>query len=103
VVERGLPATVADDAALNPEPEMAMVSAPSPWSLEAGLSAERLGTGLETAALALPVFVASCVLAAVTVTVFGEGGTAGAVYSPPEEIVPTVELPPLTSLTDQDT
>jgi hypothetical protein len=36
-----------------------------------------------------------------TVTVLGEGGTWGAVYRPPAEIVPTEELPPVTPFTVQ--
>ena len=48
--------------------------------------------------LALPVFVLSATLVAVTVTFGGEGGTAGAVYValsfPLATIVPTAELPP---------
>jgi hypothetical protein len=39
-------------------------------------------------------FAESATLAAVTETVDGEGTTEGAVYSPPEEIVPTLEFPP---------
>lgn len=55
-----------------------------------------------TVALALPDFELSAVLVAVTVSVAGDGGTAGAVKSavvvpfdtPLVAIVPTVELPP---------
>ena len=49
-------------------------------------------------ALALPVFELSAILAAVIVTVAGDGGTGGAVYTavvaPVVTIVPTVALPP---------
>ena len=38
---------------------------------------------------------------AVTVTIAGEGTAIGAVYTPVDEIIPTVELPPATSLTNQ--
>src|SRR5438876_896764 len=48
-------------------------------------------------------FVASAWDTAVTVTVPGLGTTAGAVYSPELEIVPTVALPPVTPLTCQVT
>jgi hypothetical protein len=53
--------------------------------------------------LALPVFVLSAALVAVTVTVGGEGGAAGAVYvaplAPLATMVPTVALPPAIPLT----
>src|SRR5215472_10823593 len=39
----------------------------------------------------------------VTVTVAGEGTAEGGVYTPPAEIVPTVELPPDTPFTHQVT
>ncbi len=38
-------------------------------------------------------------LVAVTVTVFGDGMTAGGVYTPEAEIVPTVPLPPAIEFT----
>jgi hypothetical protein len=42
-------------------------------------------------------------LAAVTVSVFGVGGTAGAAYNPVLPIVPSVALPPTTPFTDHVT
>jgi hypothetical protein len=53
--------------------------------------------------VALPFFVASSVLVAVTVMVFGVGKLAGAVYIPFASIVPTVEFPPATEFTDHVT
>jgi hypothetical protein len=43
---------------------------------------------------AVPARVGSATLVAFTVTPFGEGGTAGAVYMPVASIVPTEESPP---------
>jgi hypothetical protein len=58
-------------------------------------------------ALAVPIFELSATLVAVTVTVAGDGGNAGAVYraeiGPFETIVPTVEFPPAMPLTLQIT
>src|SRR5205823_10523031 len=48
-------------------------------------------------------FVGSACDTAVTATVAGFGTTAGAVYRPELDIVPTVALPPLTPLTCQVT
>src|SRR5947207_2873719 len=48
-------------------------------------------------------FVGSACDTAVTVTAAGFGTTAGAVYRPELDIVPTVALPPLTPLTCQVT
>jgi hypothetical protein len=48
-------------------------------------------------------FDVSATLVAATVTLEGDGTTAGAEYSPAVEIVPTVELPPVTPLTLQIT
>ena len=45
----------------------------------------------------------SAELVAVTVTVLGEGREAGAVYLPEESMVPRVEVPLATELTDQVT
>ena len=49
------------------------------------------------------VFVVSACETAVTVTVAGLGTAFGAVYSPPEEIVPVELLPPVTPFTCQVT
>ena len=54
----------------------------------------RTGTGLMTVTEAVPARVGSAALVAFTVTAFGEGGTAGAVYMPVAPIVPTEESPP---------
>jgi hypothetical protein len=51
-------------------------------------------TAATTFTLAEADLVESAWLVAVTVTVAGEGTTAGAVYSPLPEIVPTVVFPP---------
>jgi len=63
--------------------------------------------GHVTVALALPDFVASATLVAVTLTVAGEGGVKGAVYTavfaPLATIVPTVTFPPETPFTLQVT
>jgi hypothetical protein len=53
--------------------------------------------------VALALFVLSATLVAVTVTVAGEGTEAGAVYKPPDVIVPNVALPPTTLFTAQVT
>jgi hypothetical protein len=45
--------------------------------------------------------VGSFAIFTVTLTSLGEGGAAGAVYSPAVEIVPAVESPPETPFTDQ--
>jgi hypothetical protein len=44
-------------------------------------------------------FVGSSIKVAITVTAAGEGTAAGAVYEPPDVIVPTVALPPATPST----
>ena len=56
-----------------------------------------------TVTLAAADLVASAAATAVTLTCAGEGTTAGAVYSPAAEIVPSVALPPLTPPTCQVT
>jgi len=56
---------------------------------------------LVTVTAALSDFVASAWLVAVTVTVAGDGRSAGAVYTPLAVIVPTVALPPATPFTLQ--
>jgi hypothetical protein len=50
---------------------------------------------------ALPDFVVSAWLVAVTVTFAGDGKSPGAVYRPPLLIVPTLAFPPATELTLQ--
>ena len=56
-----------------------------------------------TVTVAEPDFVLSATEIAVIVTVSCAGTVAGAVYSPPDVIVPTVALPPVTPLTCQVT
>jgi hypothetical protein len=58
------------------------------------------GAGFTIVTDAPAVCVGCARLAAVTVTVFGAGGTAGAVYNPVLPIVPTVVYPPATPFTD---
>src|SRR5215469_2065405 len=98
-----MPATLAEDVELKPEPEIVMITGPTPWSLEGGLSRDSVGTGFAIDTLAEPVFDGFCVLVAEMLTAFGEGGTAGAVYNPVVGMTPTVALPPLTLFTDQET
>jgi hypothetical protein len=56
---------------------------------------------LRTDSVAEPDFVASAWLVAVICTDAGDGKSAGAVYTPPEEIVPAAALPPATPFTLQ--
>jgi len=63
----------------------------------------RTGIGFCSVTVPLPVCVASSVLAAATVTVFGIGNAAGAVYIPFASIVPTDAFPPAIEFTDQVT
>jgi hypothetical protein len=56
---------------------------------------------LVTVSAAVSDFVASAWLVALTCTVAGEGRSAGAVYTPPVVVVPTVALPPAISSTLQ--
>jgi hypothetical protein len=56
---------------------------------------------LVIAKLAVPDFVESAWLVAVTCTVAGDGRSAGAVYTPADVITPTVAFPPGTPLTLQ--
>jgi hypothetical protein len=76
--------------------------APEVWT-EALAGETETDTAAITVAVAVAVWVESVVLVAATVTVGGEGWVAGAVYSPLEETVPTVELPPATPFTFQAT
>src|SRR5580698_6324425 len=56
-------------------------------------------TGAATVTCAAADLVLSALEVALTVTVAGDGTVVGAVYTPAVEIMPTVELPPLTPLT----
>ena len=61
------------------------------------------GVAFSSVTVALPDRVGSSTLVAVTVTVFGVGRVSGAVNVPFAAIVPVVEVPPATPLTDQVT
>jgi hypothetical protein len=56
---------------------------------------------LRTVSVAEPDFDVSAWLVAVICTDAGDGKSAGAVYTPPEEIVPAAALPPATPFTLQ--
>ncbi len=71
--------------------------------MEFGLTDVSTGTGFCSVTALLPVFVASAALVAVTVTVFGVGRLAGAVYNPVALIVPVAALPPTAAFTDHVT
>jgi hypothetical protein len=62
-----------------------------------------LAVAREMVTCAVPFRVESAEDTAVMVTVAGDGTAAGAIYMPVAEIVPTVELPPVTPLTCQVT
>jgi hypothetical protein len=61
------------------------------------------GVGVSIVTIAVSDFVTSACATADTVTGFGLGTVAGAVYKPVVSIVPTVEFPPVTPLTCQVT
>ncbi len=63
--------------------------------------AVRTGVGFRSVTELEPVAEGSAELAAVMVTVFGEGKEAGAVYLPLESMVPKLAEPPGVELTDQ--
>jgi len=73
--------------------------APNSTFAELGVSARTISLVIVT--LAEPDFVGSAWLVAVTCTILGEGKSAGAVYTPPAVIVPSVVVPPTTPLTLQ--
>src|SRR6185437_4829955 len=62
-----------------------------------------VGIGLRIASLAVAVRVGAATLMALTVTALGLGIAAGGVDTPVVEIIPTVELPPVTPLICQVT
>jgi hypothetical protein len=103
VVARGVPASCTTDCGVKLAPVTVRVVSGLPASSAVGEIALRVGAGLTTVTAAVPTRVGSTTLAAFTVTTFGEGGTAGAVYRPLASIVPTVAFPPTTSFTDQVT
>ena len=59
------------------------------------------GAGFVMVTEAEALAVESAALVAVTVTAFGDGGTAGAVWSPAALMVPTALFPPVTPFTAQ--
>jgi hypothetical protein len=74
-----------------------------PVFAEAGLIPVIVGVGFSKVTPLEPLAVVSAALVAFTITVFGAGRFAGAVYFPFESIVPTVADPPFAPFTDQDT
>ena len=64
-----------------------------PTGIVVGSTAFTMGAGLVSVAVPVALAVVSARLVAVTWTVLGVGTVAGAWYSPPAEIVPTVALP----------
>ena len=74
-----------------------------PTGMGAGETLLTVGTEFSTVSALVPVIVVSVVLVAVTVSVFGLGKLAGALYSPALVIVPSDALPPATPFTDQVT
>src|SRR5215469_6424482 len=64
-----------------------------------GVTLLMTGIGFSSVTVALPDFVGSSTLVAVTVTVLGVGKVRGPVYAPFAAIVPVVALPPATPLT----
>jgi hypothetical protein len=99
VVERLLALTDAEDKGSKPEPEIVTRGGGETSSTDEGARDDATGGGFRTFAVAVKLLAESAVLIALMVTAFGEGGTPGAVYNPADVIVPTVELPPETSLT----
>jgi fumarate reductase subunit D len=89
------------DCALKPVPVTVSVVFPLPALMVAGKMVLATGAGFTMVTVAAAERVGSVTLAAVKVTVFGAGGTAGAVYNPVLSTVPTVTYPPATPSTDQ--
>jgi hypothetical protein len=87
----------------NPSPLTVNVAGVLVIATAVGFTETTLGTGLVTDTVAEPDSVESAWLVAVTVTEAGLGTVAGPVYSPEEEIVPSVLFPPATSFTLQVT
>jgi hypothetical protein len=86
--------------ALKPVPVTVSVVFPLPALIAAGKMEATAGGGFTMVTVAVADRVGSVTLAAVNVTVFGAGGTAGAVYNPVLSTVPTVTYPPATPSTD---
>jgi len=103
VVTSEVPLSCTVDCEVKPVPVTVNVVSPLPASTVEGESELRVGAGLTTVTDAEPVRLGSTTLAAFTVTTFGEGGIAGAVYRPLASIMPIEELPPTKPFTDQVT
>jgi hypothetical protein len=94
VVTSEVPLSCTVDCGVKLVPVTVSVVSVLPASTVGGEMESRTGTGLMTVTEAVPARVGSATLVAFTVTPFGEGGTAGAVYMPVASIVPTEESPP---------
>jgi hypothetical protein len=68
-----------------------------------GLTLLKIGVELSSVIAALALAALLTVLTAETVTLLGVGKVCGAMYSPAELMVPSVEFPPTTPFTDQIT
>jgi hypothetical protein len=68
-----------------------------------GLTLLKIGVELSSVIAALAFAAVLTVLTAETVTLFGVGKVWGAMYIPPELMIPSAEFPPLTPFTDQIT
>jgi hypothetical protein len=76
---------------------------PLPKGTTAGEIEESVGDGFTIVTVADADREGSDELAAVTVTVLGDGRDSGAVYSPALLITPKIELPPTVPFTDHET
>ena len=88
------------DCGLKPVPVTVSVVLPLPALIVAGEMVLTAGGGFTMVTVVVPDWLGAAALTAVTVSVFGAGGTAGAVYNPVLLIVPTVTYPPATPFTD---
>jgi hypothetical protein len=75
----------------------------APWVTVIGETVVNTGTGFQTVTELGPTALKSAMLTACTVTVFGLGKVAGAMYTPDVLIVPVGAAPPVTLLTCQVT
>jgi hypothetical protein len=111
VVAREVALAITADCEVNPAPfsvsivpvagTCALLLPPIP--IAAGEIELSCGAGFEMVSVREAIFAVSATLVAWTATVFGEGGTAGAVYIPLEVMVPTDEFPLATPFTDHVT
>jgi hypothetical protein len=100
VVANAVPPNSTTDCAQNPDPVTVSVVFPLPALSVAGEMELTTGAGFTMLTEAAADCAGCARLAAVTVTMLGAGGTAGAVYSPVLSTVPTVTYPPATPFTD---